>query len=84
MYGAFTLFGRSFQDRSTIVKGHVCSPNPGVHALRFGPDEASDADGLSPVKDDNEVWHDLCRYELKGSIRTYTNLPLKLDKELRE
>ena len=46
--------------------------------------EAEDAGGLSPVKDDNEVWHDLCRYELKGSIRTYTNLPLKLDKELRE
>ena len=35
------------------------------------PDEASDADGLSPVKDDNEVWHDFCRCELKGSIRTY-------------
>ena len=33
--------------------------------------EAADAGGLSPVKDDNEVWHDLCRYELKGSIRTY-------------
>ena len=35
-YGAFTLYGRSFQDRSANRKHNVCSPNPGVHALRFG------------------------------------------------
>ena len=35
-YGAFTLSGRSFQDRSARLISNVCSPNPGVHALRFG------------------------------------------------
>ena len=35
-YGAFTLSGRSFQDRSANRICNVCSPNPGVHALRFG------------------------------------------------
>ena len=35
-YGAFTLSGRSFQDRSVIVASHKCSPNPDVHAHRFG------------------------------------------------
>ena len=35
-YGAFTLSGRSFQDRSARIISNVCSPNPGVHALRFG------------------------------------------------
>ena len=35
-YGAFTLSGRSFQNRSATVRSHKCSPNPGVHALRFG------------------------------------------------
>ena len=36
-YGALTLSGRSFQNRSATVRSHKCSPNPGVHALRFGP-----------------------------------------------
>ena len=36
VYGALTLFGRSFQNRSTTIRSHKCSPNPGVHALRFG------------------------------------------------
>ena len=35
-YGAFTLFGRSFQDRSAIVMSHKCSPNPRMHAFWFG------------------------------------------------
>ena len=35
-YGALTLSGRSFQNRSATVRSHKCSPNPGVHALRFG------------------------------------------------
>ena len=35
-YGAFTLSGRSFQDRSVIGMSHNCSPNPDVHAHRFG------------------------------------------------
>ena len=35
-YGALTLSGRSFQNRSATVRNHKCSPNPGVHALRFG------------------------------------------------
>ena len=35
-YGAFTLFGRSFQDRSARLISNVCSPNPRVHALWFG------------------------------------------------
>ena len=35
-YGALTLSGRSFQYRSATVRSHKCSPNPGVHALRFG------------------------------------------------
>ena len=26
----------SFQNRSATVRSHKCSPNPGVHALRFG------------------------------------------------
>ena len=34
--GALTLSGRSFQNRSATVRSHKCSPNPGVHALRFG------------------------------------------------
>ena len=36
VYGALTLSGRSFQNRSTTIRSHKCSPNPGVHALRFG------------------------------------------------
>ena len=36
VYGAFTLSGRSFQGRSVIVASHKCSPNPDVHAHRFG------------------------------------------------
>ena len=36
VYGAFTLSGRSFQYRSTTLISHVCSPNPGMHASRFG------------------------------------------------
>ena len=35
-YGAFTLFGRSFQNRSAGLTSHVCSPNPDMHARRFG------------------------------------------------
>ena len=35
-YGAFTLFGWSFQCHSAVLISHLCSPNPGVHALRFG------------------------------------------------
>ena len=31
-------------------------------------DEAEDEGGLSPVKDDNEVWRDLCRWESEISI----------------
>jgi hypothetical protein len=34
-------------------------------------DEASDAGVLSPVKADNDVWHDLCRCESVISIRYY-------------
>ena len=36
MYEAFTLSGRSFQDRSINESAHLCSPNPRVHALWFG------------------------------------------------
>ena len=36
IYGAFTLSGRSSQYRSTILISLKCSPNPGVHAHRFG------------------------------------------------
>ena len=35
-YGAVTLYGRSFQDRSAGLACNVCSPNPGMHASRFG------------------------------------------------
>ena len=35
-YGAFTLSGRSSQDRSVRLGCGFCSPNPGMHALRFG------------------------------------------------
>ena len=35
-YGAFTSYGRSSQKRSTRLINNVCSPNPEVHALRFG------------------------------------------------
>ena len=35
-YGAFTLSGRSSQDRSVRLGCGLCSPNPGMHALRFG------------------------------------------------
>ncbi len=35
-YGAVTLYGRSFQDRSAGLIRNVCSPNPGMHASRFG------------------------------------------------
>ena len=35
-YGAFTLSGRSFQDRSAIFVSHLCSPNPGMRTSRFG------------------------------------------------
>ena len=35
-YGALTLSGRSFQNRSATVRSHKCSPNPGMHAFRFG------------------------------------------------
>ena len=36
MYGAFTLSGRSFQDRSANRICNVCSPNPSMHARWFG------------------------------------------------
>ena len=36
MYGAFTLSGRSFQDRSANLVRNVCSPNPSMHAHWFG------------------------------------------------
>ena len=36
VYGAFTLFRRSFQFRSTNLINSVCSPNPEMHASRFG------------------------------------------------
>ena len=35
-YGAFTLSGRSFQDRSANLIHNVCSPNPSMHARWFG------------------------------------------------
>ena len=35
-YTAFTFFGRSFQDLSARIISNVCSPNPGMHAFRFG------------------------------------------------
>ena len=35
-YGAFTLFGWSFQCHLTTLASHVCGPNPGMHASRFG------------------------------------------------
>ena len=35
-YGAFTLSGRSSQDRSVRLGCGFCSPNPGMHAFRFG------------------------------------------------
>ena len=33
--------------------------------------EAEDAGGLPPVKADNEVWRDLCRWESEISIGYY-------------
>ena len=36
MYGAFTLSGWLSQNHSTRLTRQFCSPNPGVHALRFG------------------------------------------------
>ena len=36
MYGAFTLSGWLSQNHSTRLTHRFCSPNPGVHALRFG------------------------------------------------
>ena len=36
VYGAFTLFGRLSQNLSTVLKDTFCSPNPGLHATRFG------------------------------------------------
>ena len=35
-YGALTLSGRSFQNRSATVRSHKCSPNPSMHAHWFG------------------------------------------------
>ena len=35
-YGAFTLFGWSFQDHSAILKVQFLGPNPVVHARPFG------------------------------------------------
>ena len=35
-YGALTLSGRSFQDRSARLVRNVCSPNPRMHAFWFG------------------------------------------------
>ena len=35
-YGAFTLYSRSFQYRSAGFRVRLCSPNPAVHARRFG------------------------------------------------
>ena len=35
-YRALTVSGRSFQDRSANRRNHSCSPNPAVHARRFG------------------------------------------------
>ncbi len=36
MYGAFTLSGWLSQNHSTRLTHHVRSPNPGMHASRFG------------------------------------------------
>ena len=36
MYGAFTLSGWLSQNHSTRLTRQYCSPNPRVHALRFG------------------------------------------------
>ena len=36
VYGAFTLYRRSFQFRSTNLISNVRSPNPGMLASRFG------------------------------------------------
>ena len=36
VYGAFTLSGWLSQNHSTRLTRQFCSPNPGVHALRFG------------------------------------------------
>ena len=36
VYGAFTLSGWLSQNHSTRLTHRFCSPNPGVHALRFG------------------------------------------------
>ena len=36
VYGAFTLSGWLSQNHSTRLTRQSCSPNPGVHALRFG------------------------------------------------
>ena len=35
-YGAFTLSGRLSQNHSTRLTHHLRSPNPGMHASRFG------------------------------------------------
>ena len=35
-YKAFTLFGLLFQNSSPIFTRTFCSPNPGMHASRFG------------------------------------------------
>ena len=36
MYGAFTLSGWLSQNHSTRLTHHLRSPNPGMHAFRFG------------------------------------------------
>ena len=36
VYGTFTLSGWLSQNHSTRLTRQFCSPNPGVHALRFG------------------------------------------------
>ena len=36
MYGAFTLSGRLSQNLSIRLTRHSCSPNPEMHASRFG------------------------------------------------
>ena len=36
VYRAFTFSGRLFQNCSTVLHDGLCSPNPAVHAPRFG------------------------------------------------
>ena len=49
----------------------------------FPSDEEEDAGGLSPAKDDDEVWREQTRKTLMNSIKEEYKLRLKPDKELR-